>query len=287
MKFFSNLYRITLLATFSTALISCEDEMAEPEIDPSQTGAVELKFDNVFGSADLQLNTNYTNSTDETYDIKTLKYFVSNFVFRTEDGREYVVPQLDSYQLIDEANAASQKFTFENLPEGNYNEVSFIVGVDSLRSTMGPDERTGVLDQGAGGAAADMYWTWNSGYIFFKMEGTSPQVNNGSDQAPQDMYFYHIGGFGGYDKDSPTLNNIREVTIKINGSSAQVRSNETPSMHITADISRVFNGGTTQVSLAENPVVMANPFSPKVADNYTGMFMIHHVHNDEHNHGSM
>ena len=66
---------------------------------------------------------------------------------------------------------------------------------------MDVSQRTGVLDPS--GAGADMYWTWNSGYIFFKMEGTSPAATGMGNS-----FMYHIGGFGGY--SAPTINNIKQ-----------------------------------------------------------------------------
>lgn len=78
--------------------------------------------------------------------------------------------------------------------------MSFILGVDSLRSTKDLSERTGVLDPTAAGG--DMYWSWNSGYNSLKMEGTSRSLPMGGD------FMYHIGGFGGY--SSATINNIKK-----------------------------------------------------------------------------
>ena len=77
----------------------------------------------------------------------------------------------DCYFLIDESDADTHEPVL-SVPEGEYKTLSFILGVDSLRNTMDVSQRTGVLD--VSGAATDMYWSWNSGYIFFKMEGTSP-----------------------------------------------------------------------------------------------------------------
>jgi len=35
-----------------------------------------------------------------------------------------------------------------------------------------------------------MFWTWNSGYIMAKLEGTSPVSSQ-----PNNKFEYHIGGF--------------------------------------------------------------------------------------------
>ncbi len=268
-----------ILIIFSLSLFSCEkDADKEPEIDPNKKGMVEIKFDNIMGQDDFVLNTEYKNAVNETFTVDMFQYYISNIVLKAEDGSEYVVPQKESYFLIKEHDAASQKVQIANVPEGNYNEVSFTVGVDSLRSTMLPAERTGVLDIGVEGAGKEMYWVWNSGYIFFKMEGNSSAIEP-TENNPNGRFFYHIGGFGG--KESQTINNIRTVTLSLGRDAAKAREEAMPSIHIVADMAKVL-GGKTNVSLRENPVVMFNPFSLKVSENYMNAFEYHHVHNEGH-----
>ena len=119
-----------------------------------------------------------------------------------------------------------------------------------------------------------MYWVWNSGYIFLKLEGTSTVL-----PAADNAFFYHIGGFGGY--NSPTINNIKSITLTSTGAAAEVRKNkpEAPHIHILADALKVLNG-PTPISIAANPMVMFNPFSVNIANNYQSMFKIDHIHND-------
>src|SRR5690606_20878888 len=112
--------------------------------------------------------------------------YISNIKLQTNSGVEYVVPQDSGYFLIMEDEPSSQVITLSNVPAGDYDKITFTIGVDSLRSTMDISKRTGVLDptQGHDG----MYWTWNSGYIFFKMEGTSPAAPADQDH----KFYYHI-----------------------------------------------------------------------------------------------
>ena len=74
-----------------------------------------------------------------------------------------------------------------------------------MRSTLSMDKGTGCLDPGA--EASDMYWTWNSGYIFLKMEGKYDDRTDTISTASN--YFYHIGGFGNL--NSPAINNIKKI----------------------------------------------------------------------------
>jgi hypothetical protein len=123
-----------------------------------------------------------------------------------------------------------------------------------------------------------MYWSWNAGYIFVKVEGTSPQapVNAGTGAR---TFQYHTGLFGG--KDSPTLNNLKRVSISTTTESARVREGvEAPEFHLYVDILEQFTS-PTNINVATNPTSHAGPYSATVAANYADMFRLDHVHNHD------
>ncbi len=244
-------------------LASCKKGGSEISYDTNIKTKVVVEFDNVAGKNDLELNTtDYTNATGETFKISLFKYFVSNFKLTRADGIEYVVPQNNCYFLTDESKPASLKPVLE-IPEGQYTKLSFVLGVDSLRNTKDVSERTGNLD--VAGTASGMYWTWNSGYIFFKLEGNST-VSTQSDK----NFKYHIGLFGGMDK--PTLNNIKTINIDLASEGVlKAKYGRNLSIKLKADALKMFDG-TTNVSIASNSVVMGNAFSATVANNYANMF---------------
>lgn len=250
-----------------------------PEPDQNLTGNLQLKFDHIVGSKKLQLNTGeYINAAGEQFTIDQLKYYVSNVKLHTANGGEYVVPQDESYFLVD-ASVSESQFVDIEVPEGDYTRLTFIIGVDSLRSTMPVEARTGVLDPAGDHHSGGMYWSWNSGYIFFKMEGRSPAIDLAGDPTGQHRYRYHIGGFGGY--DAPTINNIKTVSIDLSrAGTANVRNGLSSNVHLFVDLSKVFSGSTT-VSLVEHPTVMFGDYSQFIANNYQAMFVHDHTHNFE------
>jgi hypothetical protein len=257
-----------LISILSIVLIltSCDDDDAVPQ----GAGQLTIEFDNRVGEENLELNTDYTNSNGETFRLSKLNYYISNIKLKTNDGKEFVVPQDSCYFLIIENEDESQAITLSNIPAGDYNQITFTIGVDSLRSTMDVSKRQGVLDPAQGHDG--MYWTWNSGYIFFKMEGTSPV-------APVDQgnkFYYHIGGYGGY--ETPSLNNIREKTIDMGNAIAQVRTNKYPEVHLHVDVLEFFKTPTT-ITIAEHSLVMFGDYSKVVSGNYVNMFEFDHVHN--------
>lgn len=247
-------------------LSACDDD----EGTPLGEGQLLIEFDNRVGEEDLALNTDYTNAQGETFRLTKLNYYISNIILKTDGGVEFVVPQDSSYFLILEDDELSQQLRLKNIPSGNYNHISFTIGVDSLRSTMNITKRQGVLDPAQGHDG--MYWTWNSGYIFFKMEGTSPQVSADQDH----KFYYHIGGYGGY--DTPGINNIQEKTIDMGNAVAQVRPEKAPEVHLHVDVLELFSNPTT-ISLAEHSLVMFSEYSKTVSANYVNMFKYDHVHN--------
>ncbi len=233
--------------------------------DPtSVTPTVLVEFDNVAGSADLAFNTNYVNSFGETFKVSKFTYYISNVSLKKTDGTVFTVAQDDSYFLIKEDVATSQMVELKNVPEGDYQSVTFTVGVDSVRSCAPIDKRTGALDPVNG-----MYWTWNSGYIFSMLEGSSAVSG-----ATNNLFQFHVGGFGGY--SSPTANNIRQVTIPFKNTVAQVRNSTKTEINLKVDALKVFGTNTSgvdnRVSIAANPTVMSSPtvapIAKKLAGNY-------------------
>ena len=262
--------RISLFCCSVVLLLASCKKNDSSLFNAEDKGDLSVEFDNIAGSSDLQLHTgSYTNASGETFNVTKLKYYVSNFTFTKTDGTIYTVPQDSSYYLVDESDGTEHAPVLQ-VPEGEYKAVSFVVGIDSLRSTKDISERTGALDPtGEGG---DMYWGWNSGYIFFKLEGTSTASPETGGE-----FMYHIGGFGGY--TSATINNIKTITLDLTARGIpQVKKGKETNIHLMVDILKLFDG-KTNVSIAANPTVMFNDYSVNIANNYTAMFRHDHTEN--------
>ncbi|QDK82059.1 hypothetical protein EXU85_27010 [Spirosoma sp. KCTC 42546] len=253
---------VGLLAVLFIGFLVLSCDTKDPDTDPVSTGKMRIVFDNTVGASDLKLGTgSYQNASGESFAVTKFNYFVSNIRLRKQDGSDYVVPQDSSYFLIQEEKPASQTITLSNVPTGDYTAMTFLIGVDSLRSMADISKRTGVLDPALNNG---MYWDWNSGYIFMKLEGTStvaPVLQNNA-------FFYHIGGFG---RSNVKINNLRNVTLPFTNSVATVQTGSTPSIRIATDVMKIFDG-PTKLSIAQNPSVMFEPFSTSIADNYVQMF---------------
>lgn len=266
----NTLFLLSLL--FAAIFIpACKDK---EDNDLTGFGDVEIEFDNRAGDASLVLGTEYTNAAGEKLKFSTFNYFVSNFVLVKADGTEYTVPKDSCYFLCKQNFPDTREVVLKNIPAGDYTGLKFIIGVDSAKSVSPITERTGALDPAAG--ASGMYWSWNAGYIFVKVEGTSPQAP--LDAASGEHKFeYHTGLFGGF--DSPTLNNIKAVSLATHADEpAKVREGGVPHFHLYVDVLEMFTN-PTNISVATNPASHADAYSKTVAANYADMFTLDHVHN--------
>lgn len=266
-----NKFLLGLFALLALSFSACKD--GDDEVITGN-GDVEIEFENRAGDSPLIFGNEYTTAAGEKVRLSTFDYYVSNFVLVNTDGTTYTVPKNDCYFLIKQSEPTSRTIQLKNVPAGDYSGLRFVLGVDSLKSVSPASERTGVLDPATG--ASGHYWAWNSGYIFFKMEGTSPAapVDPGSGEQ---RFEYHVGLFGGL--NSKTINNLKNINLKVPDEAAKVRQNEeAPHFHLYADALELF-ANPTVLKIAEYPAVHAQPFSATLANNYADMFSIDHVHN--------
>lgn len=264
-----------LVAAIGITFVSC-DKSDEDVIDPNATNTVSLEFDNRVGDQKLVLGTtSYKNATGEPFTVSAFNYFISNISLKKDDGTVVKFP--NQYLLVRQIDAKSQIISLTDVPAGNYGEVSFMIGVDSLKSVGGAGERTGALDPTSYGDDG-MYWSWNSGYIFMKLEGTSTAIL--TDKNPTQKFAIHVGGYGGgWNGAGKTANNLRTVTLPI-ATKATVRGNIAPEIHLFVDAKQIFDG-PNKVSLAKTSAIHSPAVATPIAENSKTMFQIDHVHNSK------
>jgi hypothetical protein len=125
----------------------------------------------------------YTNAAADTFTVTKFNYYISNVKLKRSDGQ--VFAENESYHLMKHVEGENS-FTITGVPPGEYSYLEFLIGVDSLRNVSGV--QSGALD-----VANGMFWDWNTGYIFFKLEGNYKDAANPSGHD----YAIHIGGFQG------------------------------------------------------------------------------------------
>jgi hypothetical protein len=256
-------YHAYLLALVGAALLGgCADKKADPTPPPATVGSLNIYMKNMVGPDPLVLETRfYSSPARQPFTVSNFRYYLSNFKLTRADGSQYAVPE--SYFLVRELRASDpwtdpgKHIVLDSIPVGTYTGLSFLIGVDEERNTAGA--QTGALSP-----ANYMFWDWRQGYIFLQMEGSSPLSGDAGTQ----LLSYHIGGFS-------QPNNLREVAPPLpGGATIQVAGGRTPSLHMSADLLRLFTGGTPDTSFP----VEFGPFwsavggreAGRIATNYSG-----------------
>ena len=156
--------------------------------------------------------------------IETLRFYISKIDFYSKG---YKVRQKSySQHLIDAADTSTYTIKLACPSLINVDEITFLLGIDSLTSTSGAFG--GDLDPTNG-----MYWAWNSGYINFKIEGKSSQCptrDNG--------FQFHLGGY------AAPYANAQEIRLSIQS---------IDKLNIAVDLSNFFD----QIDLSKEHTIMS------------------------------
>ena len=266
MKNFQFLLTLTLGLSL-TVITSCkkDDPIVDPPtvITPPTIGTVELRVEHVFGadSIPFALNTSnyFVTALGDSVKFNTFKYYISNIELLKADGSSFKQPE--SYFLVDASNEASNKLQIPNVPPADYTGVRFLLGVDSTRNVSGAQE--GALSQANG-----MFWTWNSGYIFSKAEGTSPQVT-----ASGNNFTLHVGGFSGTNKA------IQTKSITFNGEKLTVNGTREAEIHLSVDVKEYFSAANPINLGTTNFLMSPGATARQISENFKEMFSFEHLHN--------
>lgn len=147
-----------------------------------QSTAVTISFIPTFANREIAAEEQYASpSGQDSFLIEVLRFYISGI--RLYEGDKVVFTERDGYHLVDIATPESRRVRI-NLPEGTrFDHLRFYLGVDSATNTAGA--MGGDLDPVNG-----MYWTWQSGYINFKLEGKSRRC-----PARNNRFEFHLGGY--------------------------------------------------------------------------------------------
>ncbi len=178
MKYFS-----LFLLFFSSALLSAQDAQE-----------LVLSFIPLFSGETIHLEERSPNATQAPLQIEKLQFYISQVTLY--NGDEVVFSEENSFHLLDAADAESLILPLEIPKELAYSQVRFHLGLDSLCNVSGA--MGGDLDPTKG-----MYWTWQSGYINFKLEGNAAHC-----PARKNRFQFHIGGY------QAPYNTLQEIALE-------------------------------------------------------------------------
>lgn len=255
--------RLICMGLLVTGLMSCQKELHFDAV-PEQDHNLVLHFKPVvqYDSVQLEFGQPYTNFFNETFQVENFKFYINSIqLINTDSGKVFEISN-DKYFLVDCKDSANSRIQISVFPY-KYNRIAFTLGVDSARNVSGA--QTGALDPALG-----MFWTWNSGYVMAKLEGTSPQST-----APGQRFEYHIGGFSGPD------NVIKQITLLFPfGQDVDLEPGKTTDITIAADAYDWFyNPHDIRISVVpfiHSPGALAK----QVSENYSKMFTVVDIINE-------
>lgn len=191
----------------------------------------------------LKLNRSYNmGNSKDSMKISVLKFYLSDIRVIDETGSTELIK---AFHLFDNEDSISHEISFSTQDLNHPITLAFNLGIDSLTNSSGV--YGGDLDPTTG-----MYWTWQSGYINFKLEGTSPIC-----PARKNKFQYHIGGYQSpynamqkvsltiYDSTNYTLElPLDQILGNLNLSSLyQIMSPKTEAVNMAKSISMQFKMG--------------------------------------------
>jgi len=213
-----------------------------------EKGSITFSMDYNFDGAPIVLNSqNYVTEGGDTFAIKDLKHYLTNITLKRVDGSEL---NLGNYNLLDYAVENSTTFTISDVPAGNYNGLSLLIGVDPTRNHEG-------LQEGALDPAYGMFWTWSTGYIFFRINGPTSKGTN---------YSFDLGG----DSNLPTtILDLKEFKVK----------SKAPKINLVMDVNEMFVNPEVYSFEKDGYVLHSEtePNAPKLSGNMDDMVGVHSI----------
>ncbi|PIB35342.1 hypothetical protein BFP72_08005 [Reichenbachiella sp. 5M10] len=277
MKYYNIVIALAAIVFFS----ACDNEDEGSEMD--MPGTVTLMFDNVAGDEDLSFEAdasthyNLTNALGQEFNVGLLGYYISEIKLTGMEGTEdyidevvYSAEEPLGFYLVEETvdGISGNMIMLKDVPVGHYTGVTFTLGVSM-----------DYLSEGAQGGAlseANGYvWSWNSGYIGYKLEGAAAHgavSEHHGRQSEAASLAYHLGGEG------EDFSNIKTITLDMD-THVMISSASASEVTITSDVLKALTGETdidfTTLSSAHAPAA-----SQPIGNNLMSAFAVTTVEND-------
>lgn len=217
-------------------LLSCQPD--------AKDNTISMKFNINAGTTPLVYNTTYTVNT-LNLQYTNVQFYISQPVFSS--GADFIRFN-DSYFLGDAAHT-DNTFTVGDLGKRTIDGIAFGFGVDSSRNTQNGSKAIQAFNYATShplSASNNMYWSWNPGYIWMKLEGRMDSNNDGDYNDANETFSIHTG------IDAAYLFISRTFVFSMHDAAKTIK--------VDMDINQFFTG----VNLVATP--FAHPLSTGAAD---------------------
>ena len=209
---------------------------------PQETVELEIELVATFNGMPIKKNKWYVTKKSDSIQLTSLKFYLTNFKLLTPTQ---VASESEMNLLIDGFKKKVFKLNFLVDKIAKNDRLICDLGVNQAHNTSGAN--AGDLDPVNG-----MFWSWQSGYINFKIEGVSPSCDT-----RKNKFKFHIGGY------KTPYHTVRELDIKLKALKDQVTV-------VYIEVSNFFD--TIELS-HENQVIIPGTKASQIADQLPKLFL--------------
>ena len=180
MKYIRTISLLAIAIIVSQAFVNFQERLNQGCTDKKEwsSNALGIHFQPVFQGKKIDLNAAAPKGAPS---ISMLRLYLSNFTFLKNGS--IVFEERNSYHLLDLEDENTLELKFAGLENLDFDLLQFNLGIDSLTHVSGA--MGGDLDPTKG-----MFWTWQSGYVNFKLEGTYVKCPTRNHE-----FQFHLGGY--------------------------------------------------------------------------------------------
>jgi hypothetical protein len=222
--FIFSVFTIVTIFSFS----SCKKD------DENEKATIVLNFKGKVGNENLLLrNSKYTTGNNYKVNIETLKFYLSNITLIKEDNSEVLLKDVAfiDFENNHTSNTSNGETIVIETEAGKFKGIKMGFGVDNTVNNSDPsvykEEEPLSIYQG-------MHWSWNTGYIFMKLEGKF-DADTTANILSQD-YLFHTG-----------LNDL--YTTATFNKNFQLNGDETKTLNFNIDAAKMFHTANKSIDL--------------------------------------
>jgi hypothetical protein len=184
MRIFFCIYLVIVLVSGCTTQKSSSTKL--------KTGNVELIFTPYFSGEPITMDSIYSLPNGEKISFRTLRFFINDIALAHGSGKESTASIEENDRNLFLVDYTSSKLTLNEklsytlsfkVAAGDYSDIRYTIGVPREVNHGNPDTAPELLKKSL---TSEMYWEWNSGYIFFLTEG---KIHDGSNR----LFHFAIG----------------------------------------------------------------------------------------------
>jgi len=184
--------KLLLFVSVAVLFVSCKDK------NPTGTLAIGLKA--MYDDTELTIGEEFITSDGTAFELSNFYLYLSDVLIENGEDESLLVDSIILLDLLDENLLTYQV----EADEGNYTLSRFGLGVKPSANHVNPADMP--ADHPLGWSQIGNNWTWDSGFIFYKIDG---KFDLNADGEAEEIFSYHIGS----DNFFNTLNFNRSIQI--------------------------------------------------------------------------